>query len=256
MILKSRREIALMRDAGKVVAECLELCREMSKPGVTTIEIDRKVEALIRQRGATPAFKGYSLYGKPPYPASICASINEEVVHGIPDARVLKEGDILSIDVGTCLKHYYGDAAATFPVGAISKEAAKLLEVTKTALFKAIEKMRSGVKLRELSRTIQQNAESQGFSVVRDFVGHGIGTKMHEDPQVPNFVSAGFPGFHTTVLKPGAVLALEPMLNVGGSAVEELGNKWTVVTKDRMLSAHFEHSVAVTDDEPEILTAL
>jgi len=256
IMLKSPREIDLLREAGLIVAETLKLMRENARPGVTTAELDRIAEEHIRGRGATPAFKGYRVPGvREAYPGSICASINEEVVHGIPGQRQLKDGDILSIDVGACYKKYFGDAAETIPVGSISAPAQKLLEVARGALDRAIEVIRPDMELKDLSAAIQEHAESHGFSVVRKFVGHGIGRKMHEDPQVPNFVGAGSPAADVR-LPAGTVIAIEPMVNAGSGNVEVLDNGWTVRTRDRKLSAHFEHSVAVTSDGARVLTAL
>ncbi len=256
IMLKSPREIDLLRDAGLVVAEALEIMREHARPGVTTAELDRLAEEHIRARGAEPAFKGYRVPGvKLPYPASICASINEEVVHGIPGDRALAEGDLLSIDVGARLKKYYGDAAVTIPIGRVAPAAARLLEAGRGALGAAIASIHPGMALKELSRAIQEHAESRGFSVVRKFVGHGIGQKMHEDPQVPNFVGAGSPAADVR-LPAGTVIAIEPMLNAGGDGVEVLDNSWTVRTRDRRLSVHFEHTVAVTEAGARVLTVL
>lgn len=246
---KSPREIKLMREAGKLVAGSLELVKKMVRPGIKTMDLDRTVEKYVLARRGELAFKGYR-----GYPGNICVSINEEVVHGIPDEnRVLKEGDIVSIDVGVKYKNYYGDAALTLPVGRISAAAQKLLTVTETVLAKAIDHMAPEVKLSDVSAVIQNFVEKNGFSVVRSFVGHGIGSTMHEEPQVPNYVMPPGEGAEV-ILKPGLVLALEPMVNTGTSDVEVLGNSWTVVTKDRKLSAHFEHTAAVTGNGSEILT--
>jgi methionyl aminopeptidase len=256
IMIKSPREIDLLREAGLIVAETLELMRENARPGVTTAELDRLAEEHILARGATPAFKGYRVPGVgTPYPASICASVNEEVVHGIPGDRRLVEGDIISIDVGTCYKKYYGDAAVTLPVGKVSEKARRLLETAEGALRMAIGVIKPDMALKDLSGAIQKHAESRGFSVVRKFVGHGIGREMHEDPQVPNFVGAGSPAGDTR-LPAGTVIAIEPMVNEGTGNVEVLENGWTVRTKDRKLSAHFEHSVAVTAEGPRVLTVL
>jgi len=236
IIIKSDREIDILRQANRIVAQILEKLKEYIKPGVSTAELDRIAEEFIRSAGAEPAFKGYR-----GYPATICASVNEEVVHGIPRAdKKLKEGDIISIDVGVRFKGYYGDAAATYPVGEVSELARKLIEVTREALYRGIEKAQAGCRLHDISYAIQSFVEGHGFSVVREFVGHGIGAKMHEDPQIPNF---GVPGTGPR-LKKGMVLAIEPMVNVGGHEV------------DRSLSAHFEHSVAVGEDGAEILSVL
>jgi methionyl aminopeptidase len=254
--LKSPREIELLREAGRVTAEALRLVARTVRPGVTTGELDRLAETHIRSCGAEPAFKGYRMAGiRTAFPASICASINEEVVHGIPCDRKLKEGDILSVDVGARLNKYYGDMAATFPVGRVSARAGQLLEVTRGALMAAIAAIRPDMPLAELAGVIQGHAESRGFSVVREFVGHGIGRKMHEDPQVPNFVGPDSPAGDIR-LRVGTVIAIEPMVNEGGPEVQRTDNGWTVVTCDGKLSAHFEHSVAVTESGADVLTAL
>jgi methionyl aminopeptidase len=244
--LKSAREIALMREAGRVVEEVLLTVGNSINVGVTTAMLNKIAEKKIRSYGADPAFLGYNNF-----PASICASINNEVVHGIPSLRRLQEGDIISIDVGVCLKGYYGDAAATFAVGSISQEAQKLIDVTKLSLQKAVEAMQVGNKLSDVSHAVQSCVEQYSFSVVRNYVGHGIGEEMHEEPQVPNF---GTPG-RGPLLQPGIVLAIEPMVNAGSWEVEVLDDQWTVVTGDGSLSAHFEHTVALSDNEPEVLTS-
>ncbi|MFC1705474.1 type I methionyl aminopeptidase [Planctomycetota bacterium] len=248
MTLKSPSELSVMREAGRVVAECHALMREMARVGVRTRDIDREVESLIRARGGEPAFLGY--HG---FPASICASVNEEVVHGIPNRRRLRDGDILSVDVGVALSGYYGDAADTIPVGAVDADGQRLIGVSWEALRKAIESMRPEGKLSDVAVAIQTHAESNGYSVVRKFVGHGIGRSMHEAPQVPNYVSDGLLANDVT-LKAGLVLAIEPMLNVGACEVKVKKNKWTVVTRDGKRSAHVEHTVAVTETGAEILT--
>jgi methionyl aminopeptidase len=249
ILLKSAREIEQMRQAGLVAAEALRLVAENAKPGVTTGELDTLAEKHIRACGAEPAFKGY--HG---FPGSICASVNEEVVHGIPGRRRLKDGDILSLDVGTRLNKYYGDTAATFAIGKVNPDAKRLLETTRCALEAAIAAIRPDMPLVELSRVIQDYAESRGFSVVHEYVGHGIGLEMHEDPQVPNFTGPDSPSGDVR-LAPGTVIAIEPMVNQGTSRVRKLGNGWTVVTEDGKLSAHFEHTVAVTEHGPQVLTA-
>jgi methionyl aminopeptidase len=246
IVLKSEKELAIMREAGKIAAEALQVLREQVRPGVSTAELDQIAREYITSRNAVPAFKGYR-----GFPASICASINDEVVHGIPSKkRVLKEGDILSVDVGTIYKGYVGDTAATIPVGKISEEAQKLLDVTQGALEAGIARARSGNYLEDISGAVQDYAESRGFSVVREYVGHGVGRAMHEDPQIPNYRQ----GKHGPKLKSGMTLAIEPMINEGVWETRTLGDNWTVVTKDGKLSAHFEHTVAVTDNGPEILT--
>ncbi|NHM28536.1 type I methionyl aminopeptidase [Desulfofundulus sp. TPOSR] len=247
IMIKSQRELRYMRDAGRVVAGVLGELSRAIKPGVTTAELDRLAEDFILARGARPAFKG--LYG---FPASICTSVNEQVVHGIPGLRKLESGDIISIDVGAEINGYFGDGAATFPVGEISPEAKKLLAVTEEALYEGIRFARQGNRLSDISHAVQSYVEKHGFSVVREYVGHGIGRSMHEEPQVPNF---GKPG-RGPRLKAGMTLAIEPMVNAGTHEVRTLGDNWTVVTGDSKLSAHFEHTVAITDGEPEILTRL
>lgn len=244
---KTDRELQYMREAGLVIAKTFTMLREIIEPGITTGELDKRVEEFIVSEGARPAFKG--LYG---FPASICASVNEEVVHGIPGLRKLENGDIISIDIGTEINGYFGDAARTFPVGNISEEAAELLKVTEAALFAGINMAVLGNRLSDISHAVQSYAESRGFSVVRDYVGHGIGRAMHEDPQVPNF---GRPG-RGPRLQAGMTLAIEPMINIGTFEVETLQDNWTVVTKDRKLSAHFENTIAITDQGPLILTEL
>jgi len=246
IILKSRDEIEKMRAAGKVVAIALAELASSIVPGKTTTgDLDALAESVLRRYGAIPSFKGYK-----DYPSVICVAVNEEVVHGIPGPRMLKEGDIVGIDLGAILEGYHGDAAVTVPVGEISTEAEKLLKATRGALFAGIRMARVGNRLTDISNAIQHHAESRGFSVVRDLVGHGIGRSMHEDPQVPNF---GRPG-RGPRLEVGMTLAIEPMVNVGGYEVEVLADCWTMVTKDRSLSAHFEHTVAVAERGPDILT--
>lgn len=245
IILKSPPEIEKMREAGKLVRAALEKAQEVLKPGMTTGELDRIVEEFILQHGARPAFKGYQ-----GFPASICASINDEVVHGIPGKRRIEDGDIVGIDVGVIYQGFYGDAAVTLPAGKISAEAQELLNVTEQALYRGIEKAVPGNYLTDISHAIQTFVESKGYSVVRKYVGHGIGREMHEDPQVPNF---GKP-HQGPLLKEGMTLAIEPMVNVGGYEVFVMPDNWTVKTKDGSLSAHFEHTVALTKDGPQILT--
>jgi methionyl aminopeptidase len=236
-----------MREAGRLVGEVLTELAALVAPGVTTGDLDGIAEKRIVQAGAVPAFKGY--HG---YPATICASINDEVIHGIPSTRrVLQEGDIVSIDVGASLDGYYGDSAVTLPVGRVSEEAGLLLRVTEESLYKAIDRARPGCRISDIGHAVQQHVEAHGLSVVREFVGHGIGQKMHEEPQIPNY---GDPG-RGPRLAPGMVLAIEPMVNAGRAAVKVLSDGWTAVTKDHSLSAHFEHTVAVTGAEPWILTA-
>ncbi len=247
IVRKSKDEIATMRHAGRIVAETLRLIESKIRPGVETIELDRIAENFIRKSGAKPAFKGYK-----GFPASICASPNEVVVHGIPGQRRLKEGDIISIDVGAEYNGYYGDAAATFPVGKISEQAQRLIDITKLALHKGIEQCVESNHLYDISHAIQTTAEAAGYSVVKEFVGHGIGREMHEDPQIPNFGLSG----RGPKVKAGMVFAIEPMVNIGGFKVNILPDHWTVVTADRSLSAHFEHTVAVTKEGPDVLTVV
>ncbi len=247
IILKSPQEIERMRSSNRIVAEILQQVVAAVRPGAKTRDLNALAEDLLRKYKARSAFKGYN-----GYPAVLCTSVNEEVVHGIPSDRVLKEGDIVSLDFGAVWDDYYGDAAITVPVGSISEEARRLLQVTEEALGKAIEQACPGNHLGDISAAIQGYVESRGFSAVRDFVGHGIGRFMHEKPQIPNF---GFPG-RGVRLKPGMTLAIEPMINAGGYGVEVLEDGWTAVTRDRSLSAHFEHSVAVTENGPYILSQL
>ena len=247
IILKSDREIKYMRDAGRIVAETHEEIKKAIRPEITTLELDRIAEDYIKSCGAKPAFKGY--HG---FPGNICASVNEQVVHGIPGLRKLKNGDTVSIDIGTEINGYHGDAAMTLPVGEIDDEVKKLLKVTEESLHKGIEQAIAGNRLSDISHAVQTHAEAHGYGVVRDYVGHGIGRNMHEDPQVPNY---GIPG-HGPRLKPGMTLAIEPMINMGTHAVNVLNDGWTVVTADRKPSAHFEHTIVITPDGPEILTRL
>lgn len=243
--LKSETEVSLIKEACSIVSEVMQELKSAVLPGVTTLELSNSARNLIIKLGGVPAFKGYR-----GFPCDICTSINEEVVHGIPGKRKLKNGDILSLDIGVQLNGYYGDAAVTLPVGDISEEAKRLLSVTEEALYIGIGCARPGSRLSDLSNAIQCHVEKNGFSVVREFVGHGIGSKMHEEPQVPNF---GEPN-HGPRLKKGMVLAIEPMVNTGCSDIEILKDGWTAVTKDRKLSGHFEHTVYIGDKEPEILT--
>lgn len=245
IILKSAREIAIMREAGRIVAQVHEELRKAVRPGVTTRELDQLAESLIRKAGGIPTFKGY--HG---YPASICTSVNEEVVHGIPGDRKLQEGDIIAIDLGVTYRGYVGDSAYTWPVGQVSEEARRLLQVTREALERAIAQCYPGKHLGDIGHAVQSHVEAHGFNVVRDYVGHGIGASMHEDPQVQNY---GRPGTGVP-LRAGMVLAIEPMVNAGTGQVKTLGDDWTVVTLDGRYSAHFEHTVAITENGPEILT--
>lgn len=248
IILKSKREIDIMREANQIVAQTHALLAEKIKPGISTAELDQIADEFIRSEGAVPSFKGYQ-----GFPASVCISINEEVVHGIPSSsRYLKDGDIVSIDIGTFYEGFNGDAARTHAVGDISENASKLLQITEESLLKGIEKAVIGSRLFDISHAVQNYVEKNGFSVVRDYVGHGIGRKMHEDPQIPNFGPAG----KGPKLKEGMTLAIEPMVNIGGYEVETLADDWTVVTRDNSLSAHFEHTIAITKDGAEILSKL
>lgn len=246
VVVKSSKEIEKMRAAGIVTRETLEVVRNLVCPGVTTLDLDKAAEEHIRSRGGKPAFKGY--HG---YPGSICASVNNEVVHGIPSAkRVLREGDIVSVDTGAIIDGYVGDSAITVAVGEVTPETARLLKVTEASLYAAIEVVRPGATLGDVGWAVQKVVEEAGFGVVRDFVGHGIGKQMHEDPQIPNF---GQPG-RGMKLREGMVLAIEPMVNVGGWEVQVLRDGWTAVTQDGSMSAHFEHTVAVTATGARILT--
>ena len=263
IILKTPADIAMMREAGRIVARALRLVESMLCPGVRTVELGLAVEELIVGAGGVPTFKNYPSrkFGVPAFPAAICSSVNEQVVHGIPGGRVLAEGDIVSVDIGAHLDGWCGDAARTFPVGRIGRRAKKLLEVTENSLKKALALSRPGRRLRDISAAIQGEAEGNGFSVVKAFVGHGIGRDMHEAPQIPNYVpepgEGPGDGLPDCPLVPGMVLAIEPMVNAGGSDVlVDKADGWTVYTKDRSLSAHFEHTVAVTEGGPLILTEL
>jgi len=246
---KSAADLDRMRRAGRIVAETIQRVLEAVRPGATTADLDAVAEAFIREQGAIPSFKGY---GSPPFPASICASLNDEVVHGIPSPkRVLREGDLLSLDFGAIWEGFHGDSAVTVFVGEPpSPEAEKLVRVTEEALEAAIAQIRPGGHLSDIGAAVQQVAEGAGFSVVREYVGHGIGRNLHEDPQIPNY---GDPG-RGPVLKPGLAIAVEPMVNLGGWETRVLADHWTVVTADASLSAHFEHTIAVTEDGHEILT--
>lgn len=245
--LKSQREIGLMRQAGRIVALAHEEIKNAIKPGVTTQTLDEIAERVIRAHGGVPAFKGYG-----GFPASICASVNDEVVHGIPSNRVLKEGDIISVDIGVNLNGYFGDAAKTHGVGVISEDAQKLIDVTRACFYKGLEQCQVGNRLSNIGQAIQELAESHGYGVVRDLVGHGIGTALHEDPQVPNYGPAG----KGPRLQVGMVLAIEPMINKGTYRVKTLSDDWTVVTADKSLSAHYEHTVAIMENGYELLTVL
>lgn len=245
MVLKSPRELDLMDEANRIVHRVLDGIAERVEPGVTTRQLDRFAEELIRSSGGVPAFLNYR-----GYPATLCTSINDVIVHGIPDDTPLREGDIIGVDCGVVYKGYYGDAARTFSVGSVSREAERLIAATRHALDLAVEAVRPNERLSDIGHAVQTYVESQGFSVVREFVGHGIGTSLHEDPQVPNF---GEPG-RGPRLRPGLVLAIEPMVNLGVADVLTLSDGWTVATADGKPSAHFEHTIAVTESGPEVLT--
>lgn len=246
VIRKSLAEIEKMRRSGLIVARVLKRIRGLAEPGMTTLELDAIAESMIRDSGAIPTFKGYR-----GFPASICASVNEEVVHGIPSDRKLRDGDLLKIDCGATLDGYVGDAAISIPIGKVAPETLRLHDVTRQSLLRAIEQMVPDNRLYDVSHSVQSCVEAAGFSVVRDFCGHGIGQRMHEDPQVPNY---GRPGTGPR-LKPGWVLAIEPMVNAGTHEVKILGDGWTVVTRDGKPSSHFEHTIAVTQDGPRVMTA-
>jgi methionyl aminopeptidase len=244
-MIRSNEEVDKMRKAGRVVAEILEKTRAAIRPGVTTLDIDAVARGIIEARGARSNFLNY--HG---FPAVICTSPNDMIVHGIPGGYVLKEGDILSVDCGAIIEGYHGDAAFTAPVGEVTAEAKRLMEVTERSLYAGIDQLRDGNRLHDVGRAVQQVAEAAGFSVVRNYVGHAIGTAMHEDPQVPNY----WPGSSGPRLKVGNVFAVEPMVNVGSPETRELEDGWSVVTADGQLSAHFEHTIAITENGPEVLT--
>jgi methionyl aminopeptidase len=248
IVIKSPQEIATLREAGRITARALDTVRQLIRPGITTAELDAAAEAVIRKHGASPTFKGYP--GPYPYPASICVSINEQLVHGIPGKRRLQAGEIVSIDCGSTFEGFVGDAAITVGVGEISPEAQRLIKVTEQALYEGIRNMRAGNRVGDVSAAIQKFVESSGFHVTREYTGHGVGRQMHEGPQVPNY---GIPG-RGQVLRPGMTIALEPMVLVGTSQTRVLPDQWTVVSADGSLTAHYEHSVAVTENEPLILT--
>ncbi|QRG67936.1 type I methionyl aminopeptidase [Brevibacillus choshinensis] len=245
IILKSKSELEVMREAGRIVALTHQELAKAIKPGVTTKQLDEMAETFIRSMGAVPSFKGYG-----GFPGSICASVNEELVHGIPGKRMLQEGDIISLDIGAQFEGFHGDSAWTYPVGTISAENEKLLLVTEESLYKGLEKAVPGARLSDISHAIQVHAEAAGFTLVREYVGHGIGQNLHEDPQVPNYG----PPDRGPRLKPGMVLAIEPMVNAGERYVRTLEDNWTVVTVDRKTCAHFEHTIAITEDGYEIFT--
>ena len=245
IIVKSPHEIELMRKAGKITALARTVAREMVADGITTREIDREVHKFITKSGAVPTFLGYG-----GFPASACVSVNEEVIHGIPGKRVVHNGDIVSLDVGATIGGYTGDCAGTFPCGQVSAQAQKLIDVTRESFFQGLKYARVGYRISDIGHAVQEYVEANGFSVVRAYVGHGVGRELHEDPEVPNY---GAPG-HGPRLIPGMTIAIEPMVNVGSFDIRIMPNEWTVVTKDGSLSAHYENSVLITDGEPEILT--
>ncbi len=246
IVLKTSRELSKMREAGRISSRALRLAGEAVEPGVTTAEIDRLVRQYIEKEGATPSFLGYG-----GFPASACISVNNQVIHGIPSKKhVLKEGDIVSIDIGAYYNGYHGDNAWTFPCGEISKEAQALLDATRESLFEGIKMAKAGNRIGDIASAVQQYVEARNYSVVRDFVGHGVGAKLHEDPSVPNF---GTPGRGVRLL-PGMTIAIEPMINAGTHEVRVLEDQWTTVTADGKISAHFEHTIAITPEGPQILT--
>jgi len=247
IVCRSQAEVAKLRRVNQLVGQILAELRQMVKPGVTTAQIDELAERRVREAGAEPAFKGY--HG---YPATVCASVNDQVVHGIPSDRALIEGDVVSIDMGARMDGFFGDCAVTVPVGKVSDEASMLLRVTEEALFRGIDAVKPGARVSDIGAAVQQHVEAHGFSVVREFVGHGIGTSLHEEPQIANYG----PGGRGPRLSEGMVLAIEPMVNAGKPAVKVLADGWTAVTRDGSLSAHFEHSVVVTSEGCEILTLL
>jgi methionyl aminopeptidase len=249
--LKSAREIEIMRRANIIVAEVLQELKRRVAPGVTTLELDAVAEEMTLQKDAIPAFKGYNVAGRV-YPRCLCASVNEEIVHGIPTNRELREGDIIGLDYGVIYQGFYGDSAVTVGVGKVSEEALRLMQVTEQALYRGIEQLHDGKRLGDLGHAVQKTAENAGYSVVRAFVGHGVGRKLHEEPPVPNY---GEPD-RGIRLREGMVLAIEPMVNMGGYEVEIKEDGWTAVTKDRSLAAHFEHSVAITKNGPYILSQI
>ena len=248
--IKSQRELDLMREAGKVVAKAKAAVKSAIGPGATSKDMDSLAEEIIRGEGAIPSFKGYKPTPSMPFPATICFSFNEEIVHGIPGDRVMCEGDIVSVDFGAIVDGYHGDSAFTVGVGKISKEAESLISATEQSLYKGIEHAQADFRLTDISNAVQTHAEGLGYSVVREYVGHGIGRSLHEEPQVPNYGSAG----RGPKLKVGMALAIEPMLNVGTWRTKVMKDGWTVCTEDGTLSAHFEHTIAITEEGPEILT--
>ena len=243
--LKSEHEIELMRRAGKITAAARALARDMVKPGVTTQQIDKAVYHFIKSQGATPSFLNYN-----GYPASVCVSVNDEIIHGIPGKRVLKEGDIVSVDVGAYIGGFHGDRAGTYPCGQVSDQALDLIRVTQQSFFEGLKFAREGYRLSDISHAVQEYVESHGYSVVREYVGHGIGRRMHESPEVPNF---GNPGHGPRLLR-GMTIAVEPMVNAGSAAIRQMSDGWTVKTADGKNAAHYENTILITDGEPELLT--
>ena len=243
--LKSEHEIELMRRAGKITAAARALAREMVKPGVTTQQIDKSVYHFIKSQGAVPSFLNYN-----GYPASVCVSVNDEIIHGIPGKRVLKEGDIVSVDVGAYIGGFHGDCAGTYPCGQVSDQALDLIRVTQQCFFEGIKFAREGYRLSDISHAVQEYAESHGYSIVREYVGHGIGRRMHESPEVPNF---GNPGHGPRLLR-GLTIAVEPMVNAGSAAIRQMPDGWTVKTADGKNAAHYENTILITDGDPELLT--
>ncbi|MFQ5471352.1 MAG: type I methionyl aminopeptidase [Dehalococcoidia bacterium] len=250
--IKTRREIDTMREANRHVAEILLELRALVKPGITTAELDTCAERAIKDRGVQSSFKGYDPHGLPKYPAVVCVSVNEEIVHGVPGPRELKEGDIVGIDFGVSVDGYHGDSAVTVPVGEISDAAQKLLDVTCDALYAAIDTMRPGNRLSDIGHAVEKRVQPEDYAVVRVFAGHGIGSRLHEPPWIPNY---GSPGRGPRLI-PGMVLAVEPMVNAGGAEVTMLDDEWTAVTADGSLSAHFEHTILITEDGPDVLTSI
>lgn len=247
IVIKSAREIALMKEAGQIVAKTHDAIKKVLKPGMTTREVDAIVESTIRSWGAVPSFKGYG-----GFPGSACTSVNEEVIHGIPSDRPLKEGDLFKVDIGAFYQGYHGDSAWTYAIGQVSKEAKRLMEVTEQSLYEGLKVAKEGHYLSDISHAIQQYVEANGMSVVREFVGHGVGKELHEDPQVPNY---GLPGKGPR-LKAGMTLAIEPMINLGHKEVKVLDDGWTAITVDRSLSAHYEHTILITETDAQLLTIL
>lgn len=252
VIIKQQEEIRIMRESGRIVAEVLQLLKEKIRPGITTKALDEMAESWIRRRGAIPSFLGYPQGSRNPFPASICASLNEELVHGIPGPRVLEEGDLLTVDVGAFYKGYHGDSAWTFPVGEIAEDAQVLMEVTKSALFAGIRQAVPGNHLGDISAAVQEHIESRGYYITRQYTGHGIGQRLHEEPQVLNYGIRG----QGIQLHQGMAICIEPMVLVGTSKTQVLKDRWTVVSANKKLTAHFEHTIALTDGEPVVLTQL